>query len=127
MKKIIYVLVFALCFSCEKECDSINNNSNNSGNGKENSGTESDGTKRSVMESWTTWLTGYVALLNFKLPFEKVSNLVDRVGADITVASRGQPVGPSRNHKFQCSFKFLFLAGWISSGSSNTNGNVLWI
>ena len=32
MKKIIYVLFFAMCFSCEKECDSTDNSSNNSGN-----------------------------------------------------------------------------------------------
>ena len=32
MKKIIYVLVFALFFSCEKEGDSNDNSSNNSGN-----------------------------------------------------------------------------------------------
>ena len=32
MKKIIYVLLFALCLSCEKECDSNDNSLNNSGN-----------------------------------------------------------------------------------------------
>ena len=36
MKKVIYILIFALCFSCEKECDSTSNSSNNSNNSGNN-------------------------------------------------------------------------------------------
>ena len=56
MKKIIYVLFYALCFSCEKECDSSDNSSNNSGNSlpPQNCGTVTMDISYLTVESFTS-------------------------------------------------------------------------